>query len=116
MDPRTSWNGWMPLEVGYVTWGRKLRVGVGIRPHVLNDILIIYCRSSSRCSSVTAAGVMPGMREAWPRVSGRWRWSFSFTSLLSPGRCSTRKSTGMRTWSQARWPSSRRASRAWKPS
>ena len=32
----------------------------------------------------TAAGVMPGMREAWPRVSGRTRMSFSVTSRKRP--------------------------------
>ena len=37
---------------------------------------------SSRCTRrmAMAAGVIPGMRRAWPRVAGRMRWSFSRAS------------------------------------
>lgn len=33
---------------------------------------------------LTAAGVTPGMREAWPRVAGRIFSSFSLASVVSP--------------------------------
>ena len=42
-----------------------------------------------RCaaSSVSAAGVMPSRRPAWPMVRGRSVWSFCLTSLESPRSC-----------------------------
>ena len=50
-------------------------------------------RYTSRTAS--AAGVTPGMRFACPKVDGRTRSSFCFTSVESPGIAPYLKSSGI---------------------
>ena len=61
------------------------------KPHVSRETC---ARLKYTSRTETAAGVTPGIRPAWPSVTGRTRVSFCRTSFDSPGMHSYEKSVG----------------------
>src|SRR5687767_15740615 len=75
------------IEQQFARAGRKLEpqfcesaVERGLRRHAL--FLSSGWKPRFKCASRSEidAGVIPEMRAAWPMVSGRWRFSFCWTS------------------------------------